>query len=452
MKKHQNLKEYGIIIDYNKAAYEFKETKEDNKESFFVKIEDPVSMQQSVIWGIDLERNIIENNLGKGDFIEIERKGNQKVTIPVSQTIEGEKIQTQKEVNKNIFEVKKFDKQLYLEQIVPDKKDKKETIPPLSKEKSKKKVENIITSDKQPGEANIAINGIRLSQKEVEALNNGNRIYLENMSINGMKRSGYIKNQNSHFIVDNLTDKFTVSDTILEKKLSADEHDKLKNGLPIAINSQNDNYLVQIDNSKNKVVIKADYSISMPQEIGNYKLTSSDKSFLENNQYMPPRVFLEKNTQSYFIANVKLTEDRKGLEFNGVNMLSQQEGKRLIQQYNQDHSSNKDISAVFNVGVSSLHTQKTVNPVIDTGIEEIKENKETVIDRVNNMAHKKKLSHLEFVSDESEVLDFSDPFKDSKNPDLLITENKIPPPSEQKIPVPREELKVDNSYDNAIER
>ena len=80
----------------------------------------------------------------------------------------------------------------------------------------------------------------------------------------------------------------------------------------------------------------------IPSKIAGYTLKDIDKERLTDNGIMPPRIF--KGKEGYFMASVKLTDDKEGVEFFGVVPLTDKETVTLLPMMNGEGSKLKDIS------------------------------------------------------------------------------------------------------------
>ncbi|MGF7083043.1 DUF5712 family protein [Mucilaginibacter sp. UYCu711] len=76
----------------------------ENKGSFYITFKQD-NGKEKTIWGIDLERAVVDSNVKSGDQIFIENLGKEKVIVPVESYIDGNKVTTDKEVTKNNWKI-----------------------------------------------------------------------------------------------------------------------------------------------------------------------------------------------------------------------------------------------------------------------------------------------------------------------------------------------------------
>jgi putative DNA primase/helicase len=94
----------GVLLEHGAAKYEFKD---DEKESYFVKLQEPGG-EEKTIWGVDLARAIRESNAQVGQQIELKNLGQQPVVVNVPvKNAEGHVVGTKaKETHRNAWEIK----------------------------------------------------------------------------------------------------------------------------------------------------------------------------------------------------------------------------------------------------------------------------------------------------------------------------------------------------------
>lgn len=308
---------------------------------------------------------------------------------------------------------------------------------PLSQDYVQSKKGN---EDSLDDKSNI-VNGVKLSQKEKEQLDTGYRVYLEKMNINGYKQSGYVAKNidvdgKSINYVEKTTDKLVLNNKILGKALSEKDKEDLENGLAIKIepNKNAAELSIQYDKNKNNVTIKTSHEIDIPDVIGKYKLTNTDKDLLNKGEKMPPRIFEGK--EGYFIATVGLTEGRTGLEFNGVRSLKKEEAKELIASYNKDNGTiglSQNVNNVIEVGAAVLDVNKKTELNIPTKTDDASQVVEEGIKAISDSKEKAVL----IAADENII---------------GIRNEEIPKPEPESIPKPGDKQLINNFHEQGIGR
>lgn len=95
---------------------------------------------------------------------------------------------------------------------------------------------------------------------------------------------------------------------------------------PFIYNGQN--YYVGMDEELNKLTVKTERQIGIPENIANYNLNGIDKYQLANNRVMDTKVYQNKNGQ-YFTANIKITADKKGVEVFNIKYIDEKQALKL---------------------------------------------------------------------------------------------------------------------------
>lgn len=220
------------------------------------------------------------------------------------------------------------------------------------------------TSQKNADFAPLEIKNVLLTKEQREELDNGKHIFLKGMfdQESGKKKDGYVHleeyNGRKSIAVRFAEKELVIEDKIMNYKLSPVEKAKLHQGEtlgPLKLDKDFSAYL-QVDKNRNRVVVKTDSELGIPKKIGGYELNDQDKNRLANNEKMMPRIF--KGKHGYFMASVKLTEDRKGLEYTGIVGLSNEEALKKIPVINS--SQEQTLSNVLDVskGVFEQEQQK----------------------------------------------------------------------------------------------
>jgi hypothetical protein len=386
--EYNSKHKFGTITDFGVANYKFNK---DNTESYFIKLK--TDQVESVIWGVDLQRNLDENKLVKGDFVKIEHLGKQDVQVLVKDKEEG----TQKYIDteRNSFDVNLFSKKQH-QQIMNDKssemgglttQEKKDTyqskeapVETLDKQGEYKKTEKKESSSEtsqdnqyKPKFGNTSmedvpkdIQGVKLNEEQREDLQKGNAIFLKGMTLpSGTKTNGYVALQEDEkgnpelkYLYGN--DKVVIDDKIGKHKLSKEEKKDLERGKvvgPIKISKEFSGFL-QVDKNINRVVVRSHQEIGVPKEIGGYDLSAQDQNRLANHQEMLPRIF--KGQHGYFMANVQLTPEKDGLVYSNVQGLTNQKAHDLIDQVNNRQYAPVNLSDIAEMTAKSSEKEQTV--------------------------------------------------------------------------------------------
>ena len=128
-----------------------------------------------------------------------------------------------------------------------------------------------------------------------------------------------------------------IPDKILNTNLSEEQKKELLDNKTIGpIVHNNKDIYFKVDNELNKVTVLSANEISIPNQIGNYKVNEADKSILSNNEKLGTRIY--QGDDSYFLANVKIRDDKKGIEFTNIKSVSQYDSKKLFEKFNDPNS------------------------------------------------------------------------------------------------------------------
>lgn len=100
---------YGTIVDFGKDYYQFNK---DNKESFFVRLQKD-NGQTTDIWGVDLERALIESKKTIGDKVQLDFKGSEQVKVEANKLDENGKVIGKEDIltNRNTWDIKDYSEQ-----------------------------------------------------------------------------------------------------------------------------------------------------------------------------------------------------------------------------------------------------------------------------------------------------------------------------------------------------
>lgn len=160
----------------------------------------------------------------------------------------------------------------------------------------------------------------------------------------------------THF--DFKAEKLEIPNKILDRTLSNDEKEMLKSNKvvgPIKLAS-NQEVFIKVDQELNKVVVKTPNEIGVPSKIGEYQLSEIDKNKLANGEKMATKVL--KGKDGYFLADLRMAEGNKGLEFSNIKNISEQEAKVLIEKLNAPKLDNK----IENV-LTAYSAEKEINTI-----------------------------------------------------------------------------------------
>jgi hypothetical protein len=199
----------------------------------------------------------------------------------------------------------------------------------------------------------LEVKNILLTKEQREGLAEGKHIYLKGMfdQESGRKRDGYVQMEEmggtKKLSISFAEKELVIEDKIMNYKLSNEEKARLHKGEtlgPLKLDKAFTAFL-QVDKNRNRVVVKSETEMGIPQKIGGYELNDQDKHRLANNEQMPPRIY--KGKHGYFMATVKLTEDKKGLEYSGIVGLTEEEALKRMPVIN--NPQDKTISNVMDV-------------------------------------------------------------------------------------------------------
>lgn len=127
-------------------------------------------------------------------------------------------------------------------------------------------------------------------------------------------------------------DILVIPNELFGEKLSNDMKMNLQVGQIVPFK---DVYL-QIDKETNSIIVRGKNEIKIPSVIGEnkqmgyegYKLTSTDKMLLANNKSIDKKLLCGEN--GFFLADFKLTEDRKGISFSNMISITQEQAQDII--------------------------------------------------------------------------------------------------------------------------
>ena len=125
-----------------------------------------------------------------------------------------------------------------------------------------------------------------------------------------------------------------IPDKVLGKKLGKKEKEQLLAGdiVPITVNKKD--ILLQVDRDLNSVILRTNQEIKIPDiigqtsEYGGYKLTKADKYLLANGHALENKLL--HSPEGYFIADIQLTDDRKGVMIQNIQSITPGKAQELI--------------------------------------------------------------------------------------------------------------------------
>ena len=143
---------------------------------------------------------------------------------------------------------------------------------------------------------------------------------IENAKISLSKNSDTDKLEiNYNFKEENLA----IPDKIFDVLLTSEQKNKIINGELLGGFTMNGQSIyIGLDPELNKVVVKTQRELKIPNELLNYTLDPVDKMYLSNGKMTDERLF-KTNKGDYFTARVSLTIDKKGIELVNIKSISQ---------------------------------------------------------------------------------------------------------------------------------
>lgn len=195
------------------------------------------------------------------------------------------------------------------------------------------------------------IYGVSLTPLQKEKLARGEQLFLENMELSGGRLvDGKVSFLESNGELNlNLLEKkptLEIPKEISGYKLSPTEVEELKAERVVSIKLKQGTLFLQIDKDLNRVVVKTERDLGIPKEIGGYLLSDRDKNLFANHETLPPRVYLNPENNSYFLASIRRTEDGKGLEFTNYKPLEKDQAQAMIDKFNKHDRPLENIAGV----------------------------------------------------------------------------------------------------------
>lgn len=125
-----------------------------------------------------------------------------------------------------------------------------------------------------------------------------------------------------------------IPDKVLGKKLGKKEKEQLLAGDIVPLNINKKDILLQVDKDLNSVIVRTNHEIKIPDiigqsnEYGGYKLTKADKYLLANGHALENKLL--HSPEGYFIADIQLTDDKKGVMIQNIQSITPTKAQELI--------------------------------------------------------------------------------------------------------------------------
>lgn len=145
------------------------------------------------------------------------------------------------------------------------------------------------------------------------------------------------KNEEGKTVItfDYLENDLKLPKEILGTKLNNDQLDKLFYGELLSLTYKGQQYYVGMDKDLNKITVKSNAQIGIPDKIQGYSLTWKDQLEIANGKATDTHLFKTKEGDIY-TARFKMTEDRKGIVFEDIKFVSPENAKELELKYNRE--------------------------------------------------------------------------------------------------------------------
>lgn len=154
------------------------------------------------------------------------------------------------------------------------------------------------------------------------------------MEING--KQGKLRFSENGISVFYRKETLTIPDKILGKKLSKKDKELLLAGEIVPLTVKKKDLMLQVDKDLNSVIVRSNQEIRIPETIGQtpeyhgHKLTKADKYLLANGHTLEN--ILMHSKEGYFIADIRLTDDKKGIQFSNIQSLTPSKAQELIKE------------------------------------------------------------------------------------------------------------------------
>lgn len=202
--------------------------------------------------------------------------------------------------------------------------------------------------------------GVKLTEAQKADYSLGKPVFLENMQFGDVLKDGKIqlvldKNGELQNTVDFKESQLEIPKSVLGKDLSEEEIKRLKNGEEVKINQSGKDLFIKIDPELNKIVVRSHEQIKEMPMIGGYNLSDKEHRDLLNGSRLEPKVF--KGKDGYFLANVELSPDKKGVVFTNAKPVAFTEVDALLETYNKSNldKTNRAIEHKSDISTSDLY-------------------------------------------------------------------------------------------------
>ena len=194
-----------------------------------------------------------------------------------------------------------------------------------------------------------AIFGTLMTQEQKEMLSQGQQVYLKNIDLGeGRPTEGkisFVKNGTEPSLkLLQRRDSLEIPKVIMSHVITDTEIFSLNNQKLIPIQVQNKLAFLELDKDLNLVVVRTPDELNLPKSIGDYILTDKDKALLANKESLPNRVYLNSETNTHFLASVKLSSDGTRLQSANDRALEAKSVSAAVDKYNKEITMNPDQS------------------------------------------------------------------------------------------------------------
>lgn len=128
----------------------------------------------------------------------------------------------------------------------------------------------------------------------------------------------------------------TIPDRMLGHKLNKTEKERLLHGDIVPLDTKKGTIMLQVDKDLNSVIVRSNKEIKIPNVIGKtneyegYKLTKADKYLLANGHTLESKLMHSKD--GYILADISLTDDKKGIQFSNIQSITEGKAHELIKE------------------------------------------------------------------------------------------------------------------------
>lgn len=229
----------------------------------------------------------------------------------------------------------------------------------------------------------------KISNEEIEQMKQGKlselkHFYYNDKTIKGKLQLIQDENNNYHFKFHEQKEKIEIPKKINKKKLSQNDRDALKNGQYIFIDDKS-NTQIKIDQETNSFIYKSDKELQIPNEIAGYKLKQEDKIRLANGKQLPSKVFHDKKTNQYWVANYKQDNATNTIEFKNAQPLTKKEAQELKIRLNRPQNDH-EISNLndLNENISKVNLNAIDSMILENMDEDLLYNREEIEEMVKD--------------------------------------------------------------------